>query len=80
MDRRCALAVGRADNAKLHHALVFGLSNALLCWIKATRPLEGFWTSRSAVVENIMWWLIMGAGDVREVGILPLQLNVWARR
>ncbi len=71
MDRRCALAVGRADNAKLHHVLVFGLSNALLRWIKANEPLEGFWTSRFDVV---------GAGDVREVGILPLQLNVWARR
>ncbi len=71
MERRYPLAVGRADNAKLHHVLKFGLSNALLRRIKMTIPLEGCWTSRSDVMDNIVWWRITGAGDVREVGILP---------
>ncbi len=71
MDRQCPLAVGRADNAKLQHVLEFGPSNALLRRIKTTIPLEGCWTSRSGVMDNIVWWRITGAGDVREVGILP---------
>ncbi len=69
MERRCPLAVGRADNPKLYHVHEFGLSNAHLRQIKATIPLEGCWTSRSDVMGNIVWWRITGA--VREVGILP---------
>ncbi len=49
MERRCPLAVGRADNAKLHHVLEFGPSNALLRRIMTTIPLEGCWTSRADV-------------------------------
>ncbi len=60
-----------ADNAKLHHMLEFGLSNALRRWIKATIPREGCWTSRSDVMDDIVWWRITGADDVREVGTLP---------
>ncbi len=71
MERRCPLAVGRADNAKLHHVLEFGLSNALLRRIKATTPMEGCWTIRSDVMDNIVWWRITGAGEVRKIGILP---------
>ncbi len=63
--------VGRADNAKLHHVLDLGMSNALLRRIKAAIPLEGCWTSRADVMDNIVWWRITGAGDVPEVGILP---------
>ncbi len=65
------IAVGRADNAKLHHVLEFGLSNALLRWVEATIPLEGCWTSRSDVMDNIVCWRNMGAGEVRKIGILP---------
>ncbi len=71
MERRCTLAVGRADNAKLHHVLELGLSNAVLRRIKVTAPLEGCWTSRSDVMDNIVLWPITGAGDVCEVWILP---------
>ncbi len=71
MERRCPLAVGRADNAKLHHVLEFGLSNAFLRRITTTIPLEGCWTSRSDVMDNIVWWRITGAGDARVVGIIP---------
>ncbi len=71
MERRCQLDVGRADNAKLHHVLEFGLSSALFCWSTATIPLEGCWTGRSDVMDNITWWRIMGVGEVREFGILP---------
>ncbi len=48
------------------------LSNALLCWIKTTVPLEGCWTSRADVMDNIVWWRITGAGEARKIGILPL--------
>ncbi len=71
MERRCTLAVGRAENVKLLHVLEFGLSIALLCRIKTTIPLEGCWISRSDVMDNTVWWLITDVGDVREVGILP---------
>ncbi len=71
MERRCPLALGRADNVKLHHMLEFGLSKALLHWIEATIPLEARWTGRSYVMDNIMCWRITGARDVREFGILP---------
>ncbi len=65
MERRCPLAVGRADNATIHHVLEFDLSNALLRRIKAAIPLEGCWTSGVDVVGNLMWWRITGAGVVR---------------
>ncbi len=55
----------------MNYVLEFDLSNALLCRIKATIPLEGCWTSGVDVMGNIMWWRITGVGDVREVGILP---------
>ncbi len=71
MEGRCVLAVGRADNAKLHHVLEFGLSNALLRWVKAAIPLEACWASRADVMDNIVWWRITGAGEVRKIGILP---------
>ncbi len=70
MEKRCPLAVERADNAKLHHVPEFSLSNALLRRIKATISLKGCWASRSDVVDNIVWWRITGVGDVHEVGKL----------
>ncbi len=71
MERRCPLAIGWADNAKLHHVLEFSPSNALLRRIKTTIPLKGCWTSRADVMDNIVWWRITGAGEVRKIRILP---------
>ncbi len=51
--------------------LEFGLINALLRWIKAMIPLDGCWSGRSDVMDNIMWWRLTGADNAREVGILP---------
>ncbi len=67
---RFSLAVGRADNAKLHHVLEFGLSSGLRRKIKAAIPMKGCLTGRFDVIENITWWPITGAGKVREAGIL----------
>ncbi len=79
MERRCPLAVGRADNAKLHHVLEFGLSDPPFRLIKPTIPLKGCWISRADVMDNIVWWRITGAGEVRKIGILPYQRSVRAR-
>ncbi len=70
MERRSPLAVGWADNDKLHHVLEIGLSNALLRCIKAMITLEGCWTGWSDVMDNIVWWRITDAGAIRVVGLL----------
>ncbi len=69
MERRCPLAVGRADNAKLHHVLKFSLSIPLRRWIEATIAQEGSWTGRSDMTDNTVWWQFTGSGEVRQIRI-----------
>ncbi len=67
---RCPFVDGRADNAKLHYELKFGLSIPLLLGIKSTILPEGCWATRFNVMHDVVWWRLTCSSQICEIGKL----------